>query len=137
MAAVPLVQLRRADDGTLRRCLQLLMAAVMVWTAMTFLDGLGISPPVTYTFTKLTYLGIPLVPTAFLVVTLAYTDRGEFLARRLVALLAVEPVLVNGVVWTNRLPELFGRSTGRRPRPPPPATDRCSSCTPATCCYSR
>jgi signal transduction histidine kinase len=107
MAAVPLVQLRRADETTLRRCLQLLMAAVILWTAMTFLDGLGISPPVTYTFTKLTYVGIPLVPTAFLLVALAYTDRGEFVDRRLVALLAVEPVLVNGVVWTNRLHELF------------------------------
>ncbi|MFC6955161.1 histidine kinase N-terminal 7TM domain-containing protein [Halorubellus litoreus] len=102
-----LVSLRREDPTDLTRFLQLLLVAVLAWTTMAFFDGLGISPSVTYAFTKLTYLGIPVVPTAWLLVALEYSDRVDAVSDRLLAGLAVEPVLVNVVVWTNGSHELF------------------------------
>lgn len=110
LAGGMLFRLRREETTDIVQYLTLLMAAVFVWTSMGFFDQLGISPAVTYTFTKLTYLGIPVVSTAYLLVALEYTDRGDYVSNRLLAVLAIEPVLVNVVVWTNGpVHELFWR----------------------------
>ena len=75
LALATLLRIRREESTGIDRPLQLLLVAVFVWTTMTFGDQLGISPAVTYTFTKLSYLGIPVVSTAWFLVALEYTDR--------------------------------------------------------------
>jgi len=107
LALATLLRIRREESTGIDRPLQLLLVAVFVWTTMTFGDQLGISPAVTYTFTKLSYLGIPVVSTAWFLVALEYTDRGDFVNGRLLVALAIEPVLVNVVVWTNEFHQLF------------------------------
>ncbi|WP_323676754.1 histidine kinase N-terminal 7TM domain-containing protein [Halorubellus sp. PRR65] len=49
---------------------------------------------------------------------LEYSDRGEFVDRQLLAALAVEPVLVNVVVWTNDVHELFWKLDWSRAQTP-------------------
>jgi signal transduction histidine kinase len=107
VAAGTFVRVRREASSTLTRYLQVLLVGVMVWTMMSFFDGLGISPTVTYTFTKLTYLGIPVVPAVWLLVAVEYSDRIDAVSDRVLAALAVEPILVNVAVWTNDAHELF------------------------------
>lgn len=53
------------------------------------------------------YLGVVGVPAAWLLFTLEYTGREEWISRRTIALLAVEPVLVLIAVWTNPSHHLF------------------------------
>jgi PAS domain S-box-containing protein len=106
-AVATLVRVRREGAGGITAPLQVLLVAVVVWMTMALLDNLGISPGISYTFTKLTYLGIPTVATAWFLVALEYTDRGDFASRRLLVALAIEPILVNVAVWTNDVHELF------------------------------
>ncbi len=109
IAAATMVRLRRADgsEETQYRVLQVLFGAVVVWNISALLNGIGFSPTASYQFVKLTYVGIPITGTAWFAFALAYSDRGEFLSRRVVALLAVEPILVNVVVATNDVHRLF------------------------------
>jgi len=109
IAAATVVRLRREDesDGTKYRVLQVLFGAVMVWNLAALLNGIGFSPSASYQFVKLTYLSIPVTGTAWFAFALAYSDRGEFLSRRVAALLAVEPVLVTVAVATNDVHRLF------------------------------
>lgn len=117
IAVVTLLRLRHEESSELTRYFKVLLVAVFVWTTTAFFDGVGFSPALSYTFSKLAYLGIPTVATAWFLLALEYSDRGDFLSRRLLAGLAVEPVLVNVVVWTNDLHELYWRSTGRKLEP--------------------
>ena len=50
---------------------------------------------------KIEYLGIATGPTAWLWLTIEYTGRGRWLTRRWLALLAVEPVGILLLVWSN------------------------------------
>jgi len=108
LTTVTAVRLRETDDrdATQYRVLLVLFAAVVIWNVTALFDGIGISPTVSYHFNRLNYLGIPVVGAAWFAFALAYSDRGEFLTRRVVALLAVEPILMNLVVWTNDVHEL-------------------------------
>ncbi len=57
-------------------------------------------------WTQVRYLGIVIVPVAWLALALQYTHRGKWLTRRNVALLAVEPLAILMLVWTNEFHHL-------------------------------
>jgi PAS domain-containing protein len=57
------------------------------------------------------YLGIAIVPTAWLALALQYTGREKWLTRRNLALLAIEPFVTLLLAWTNELHQR-GRLTG-------------------------
>lgn len=95
------IRLQRAEPSLLQRSLQANLLAVAVWTTMTFGDKVASSPETAHVFTRLTYLGIPLVTPLWLVFVLEYSDAWDVVDRRLGAALAVEPILVNVLVWTN------------------------------------
>ena len=59
---------------------------------------------------KVEYLGIATGPTAWLWLTIEYTGRTRWLSRRRLALLAVEPVVVLLLVWSNQYHGLVWRS---------------------------
>jgi len=101
VALATAVQIQRAGTSRLHRLLQALVLAVVVWTTMTLGDNLAGSPEVSHVFTRLAYLGIPLVTPLWLVFVLEYSDAWDVVDRRLGAALAVEPILVNVLVWTN------------------------------------
>jgi diguanylate cyclase (GGDEF)-like protein/PAS domain S-box-containing protein len=50
---------------------------------------------------KLMYAAIVLIPPGFLAFALQYTGRGHWVSLRLVGLLAIEPLLVNLLAWTD------------------------------------
>ncbi|HEY9749332.1 MAG TPA: histidine kinase N-terminal 7TM domain-containing protein, partial [Allocoleopsis sp.] len=50
---------------------------------------------------KVQYLGIVVVPAAWLIFALQYTGRTKWMARRNLLLLTIEPVVMALLVWTN------------------------------------
>ena len=71
------------------------MVCSLLWRVL----GTGAADPMIWF--KLIFAGVVLVPPAFLVFVLQYTNRSQWVTQRLVALLAIEPVLFNIAVWTD------------------------------------
>jgi len=59
---------------------------------------------------KIAYLGIVVVPPAWLIFVLRFTQRDRWLTRRNLALLAIEPVITLFLVWTTELHGLHYRN---------------------------
>ena len=79
----------------------MLMTAIAFWTlAYTFEVAAG-SYETKLFWARLQYLGILAVPPMWLVFSLAYADRKDWLKSRTYALLAIEPVIILALVWTN------------------------------------
>ncbi|MFP4437753.1 MAG: histidine kinase N-terminal 7TM domain-containing protein [Chloroflexaceae bacterium] len=84
-----------------------LMLAVVIWSLTDALVLLSSDIPAKQFWSRLTYIGITLVPAALLAFVLQYTGRARWLTRRTVRLLAIEPLLVEVLLWTNDLHHLF------------------------------
>lgn len=74
--------------------LAVLLGAVTVWNLTYAAELASTDLDVRLAWGDLKYVGIGLLPPAWLVFVLYYTGRGHWVTRRLLALLAVEPVLV-------------------------------------------
>ncbi len=90
---------RRSAPGA--KSSALLMAAIAEWAlAYTFeLAATDVTDKLIWA--KVEYIGIVLIPLAWLAFALAYTGRGRILSRRNLALLAIHPVVTLALVWTN------------------------------------
>jgi PAS domain S-box-containing protein len=87
-----------------------LMVAVTQWSLMNTLEFLSTGLASKFVFTKLTYIGITIVPAAWLVFVLDYTGRDQWITRRHIRWLAIEPLLVQLFVWTDGYHHLFWSS---------------------------
>jgi len=81
----------------------LLMLAEAEWGLAYLAQHLSTTLPTKILWTKIEYIGIVIVPTAWLVFTLQRTGREKWLTRRTVALLLVVPLLILLLVFTNEL----------------------------------
>jgi PAS domain S-box-containing protein len=84
-----------------------LMVAVTQWSLMNTLEFLSTDLTSKFLFIRLTYIGITIVPAAWLVFVLEYTGRDQWLTRRHIQWLAIEPLLVQVFVWTDGYHHLF------------------------------
>jgi len=69
-----------------------------------------------YFWSKMMFLGVVVVPAAFLVWTAHYTHRDAWVTRRAIVLLSIEPVLFNLIIWTDPWHGWFSgtfKTTGR------------------------
>src|SRR6056297_1300439 len=87
--------------------LVVLMVAMGLWNFTQFLATVATTVTWSIFWARLHYVGLALVPPALLAVVLEYVGREDLLNRRTVALLLVEPIVVNGLVWTNDQHDLF------------------------------
>ncbi|GAB4340943.1 MAG: hypothetical protein Kow0099_17260 [Candidatus Abyssubacteria bacterium] len=92
------------------RKLAVLMSAVAIWSLLYALELGSSDLSVKVFFAKLKYIGIVMVPNAWLVFALEYTGKGKWLKRRRKALLAVGPLATLAMVWTNDAHHLFWTS---------------------------
>lgn len=99
----------RELDGAV--ALAVLMAAVTLWAAAKIGELVALGVDGTVFWSNVQYLAIPVVPAAWLAFALHYTGRDEWLTRSTVVALAVEPVLVAFLAWTNPAHRLFRVST--------------------------
>ncbi|MDW8327345.1 MAG: histidine kinase N-terminal 7TM domain-containing protein [Anaerolineales bacterium] len=79
----------------------LVMLAVAIWSAGNALELGATDLPTKVFWMKLEFIGILLLPAAWLVFALQYTGHGKWLTRRAFLLLAVEPVTMLILLWTN------------------------------------
>ena len=99
---------RRGTPGA--RALALLMVAG-AWWAVTYAASLSVAAPLTkYFWDDLKYLGIVLVPPAWLAFALSYSGWGGSLTPRFVSLLAVEPLVTLLLIFTNERHGAFWES---------------------------
>ena len=89
--------------------LVVVMLAIATWNATQFLAT--VTPNVTWSiyWARLHFVGLTLVVPAIFALVLEYAGRDDLLTRRTVALLLVEPVVVNVLLWTSEYDDLFFR----------------------------
>jgi two-component system cell cycle sensor histidine kinase/response regulator CckA len=83
------------------RAFTLLMLAASEWSLGYALELGGTTLPAKVFWADIQYLGIVVVPGAWLVFVLRYVGAEEWLSRRNLALLAIEPVVMLALVCTN------------------------------------
>lgn len=97
-----------------------MMSAVAVWGLGDSLEISSIDPQVQFFWVKVQYLGVVVVPAAWLAFALQYIGRDMWLTRRNLTLLAIEPVLTLAVVFTNQIHHLMWLQTELTPSSPVP-----------------
>jgi PAS domain-containing protein len=83
------------------------MLGVSLWSAFYTLQWTQTGPTAMRTFDHLIYLGVVLVPVGWLAIAISITTGRRWFTPRRVALLAVEPVLVQVAIWVPSLDHLF------------------------------
>src|SRR6266480_1158613 len=86
------VWLRRGSAGA--KALILVLVAGVTYTLASAAEVSTVSPETKQMWGDLKYLGVCLLPAAWLAFTLQYTGRANRVSRRLIALLAIEPLIV-------------------------------------------
>jgi len=87
----------------------ILMLAAVVWALANALEMAGADLPTKLFWANVQYLCYGTVPAAWLVLTLQYTGRDQWLTRRRLVLLTIEPLIAVALVWTNDLHGLMRR----------------------------
>lgn len=90
---------RRSMAGALS--FTIFMAAVAEWTFFSALEVSADSLTEKIRWAQCQYIGITVAPAAWFAFTLQYLGLGKFLSRRGIAVLAIEPLIVNILIWTN------------------------------------
>jgi len=90
----------------------ILMLAVAVWTLGYALELAGADVPTKLFWLNIEYLGIVIVPVAWLTLALQYTGRTKWLAPRLLVLLSIEPLITLVLIWTNDIHHLIHAKVG-------------------------
>ncbi|HET9223782.1 MAG TPA: histidine kinase N-terminal 7TM domain-containing protein, partial [Roseiflexaceae bacterium] len=86
------------------------MLAVMIWSLSYAPDVSSSELAIKIFWSKVEYLGIVVVPVAWLAFALQYTGRERWLRPRTLALLALPSLLILPLVWTNELHHQIWRS---------------------------
>src|SRR6266567_944504 len=90
----------------------ILMLAVAEWSLGYALELAGADVPTKLFWLGVEYLGIIIVPAAWLTLTLQYTGRTKWLTPRLLVLLSIEPLITLVLVWTNDIHHLIHTKVG-------------------------
>jgi PAS domain S-box-containing protein len=106
-AACLTVYVWRRRQTTSARPFALCMAAVMWWALASVGTYLASTFEAKLIWTNLQYIGVALVPPAWLLFALEYTGRGSRVSPLLKAFLCVHPLLLQLAIWTDPYHHLF------------------------------
>ena len=87
-----------------------LMLLAVVWALANALEMAGTDLPTKLLWANVQYLCYVTIPLAWLALSLEHTGRGEWLTRRNLALLSIEPLITVALVWSNDLHGLMRRN---------------------------
>ncbi|MFZ5881667.1 MAG: histidine kinase N-terminal 7TM domain-containing protein [Chloroflexota bacterium] len=96
---------RRSSPGA--AAFSLAMLAVMVWSLGNALELGANNLALKVFWLQFEYIGILLLPAAWLVFALQFTGHGHWVSRRLLLLLAVEPILIFSLFLTSQFHTLY------------------------------
>ncbi|MFC7189176.1 histidine kinase N-terminal 7TM domain-containing protein [Halocatena marina] len=94
------------------RSLAALMGAATIWAIGSVHTQLAMTYTGNLLATNIGYLGISLVPVAWIVLSLEYAGKEAWITRETVAALLAIPITTQFVIWTNSVHELFWRIEG-------------------------
>jgi len=100
-ALVMVVVVARHRTMPIATTFSVLMLSLAVWSLAVVLEHASLELSAKIFWLKMSYLGILSLPLAWLVLTLRYANREQWLTRRNLALLAVLPTITLVMVWTN------------------------------------
>jgi signal transduction histidine kinase len=100
----------RRDDGRGGRWFALSLGGIALWTGSQSLSVLATTRATSILWLKFTFLGSAIAGVALLLFALVYTGRGHLVTPRLVALLSVEPLLIQTLVFTTERHDLIHES---------------------------
>jgi diguanylate cyclase (GGDEF)-like protein/PAS domain S-box-containing protein len=81
--------------------------ALAIWTLTYAIHFSVVTEQARFFWLRATYLGVLTVPTTFLAFSIQYANRGQWLKKRVIALLTIEPVLTFILLWTDPWHNLF------------------------------
>lgn len=87
--------------------LTLILAGASWWSLTFALELLPVFRPLPLFWFKLMFVGVVVIPAAFLVFALQFTGFGRYVSRLTIALLTIEPLLTQLMIWTDPLHGLF------------------------------
>src|SRR5918997_5465699 len=99
---------RRSTPGA--TALAVLMVAGAIWAVAYAMSLVATEPSMRIFWGEIKYLGIVVVPLSWVIFALQYTGREEWVTRRILALLAVEPAVSLTLIFTNEAHGLFWSS---------------------------
>lgn len=85
----------------------LMMFAVFIWLFGYMFEFLSMDSATRFMWGNIAYVGIALAPAAFLLFSLEYTGRSNWLSWKIIGLLSIEPILVQIMLWTSVRFEYF------------------------------
>jgi diguanylate cyclase (GGDEF)-like protein/PAS domain S-box-containing protein len=97
---------RRHAPGA--RALAVLMLGQAWWSLGYALDLAGVPRPEPLFWSKMMFFGVVVGPAAFFAFTLQYTGRGDWVSKRTIGLLVIEPVFFLTAVWVDSYHPLVG-----------------------------
>ena len=80
---------------------------ILIWLVASTIEGMLIDEAARLLWINIQYIGIVIVPTAWLIFSLSFTGRRDLLSRRNIALLLLMPLLTLAMVWTNAWHHFF------------------------------
>lgn len=89
------------------RSLFLLMLAIFQWGVTYSLQLISTDPAINLFWQKVTFLAVVTVPVMWLIFTLEYSGRKDWMSRPRIPLLFVIPFITMIVIWTNEAHHLF------------------------------
>src|SRR5258707_14781279 len=92
---------RRPAPGSI--AFSLLMLAVAEWSLTYALELVSADLPTALFWDNMTWIGAAIAPMLWLIFVLQYTGRTEWLARRNIVILMVEPLVTVLLVWISPL----------------------------------
>jgi N-terminal 7TM region of histidine kinase len=88
------------------------MLGIAEWSLGYALELAGADIPTKLFWVPVEYLGIVIVPAAWLILALQYTGRTKWLTPRWLVLLSIEPLITLVLAWTNDLHHLISAQVG-------------------------
>ncbi|MFQ3293256.1 MAG: signal transduction histidine kinase [Halobacteriales archaeon] len=87
------------------------MIGAMIWLAAETAAALAPVPEPTLTFNRFVYLGVCLMVAGWFLFTLEYTHNADLVTKRLLGVLAIEPLLFLSVSWLRPVPLVWEEIT--------------------------
>ena len=96
----------------------LLMLTVVVWSLGYAFELSSATLPAKLFWTRVEYMGIVVLPAAWFAFACQYTGHASWMGRRAIALLAIEPVVILLLIWTNEYHGIFWHTIAQAPGDP-------------------
>jgi len=106
-ALVMVVVVARHRTMRIETTYSVLMSTLAVWSLAVVLEHASVELAAKIFWMKMSYLGILSLPISWLVLTLRYANKEQWLSRRNLVLLAVLPTITLVLVWTNDMHHLM------------------------------